>query len=110
VPLPDHLIFVPINFNTQSLEGRLDEAGFKKGARTLFLLEGLTMYLTADAVDSIFDFMTKNSGACRFDDGKKTGEWNIYNKDGTLISKKKYRGNKKNYTILSPALGPGAHW
>jgi methyltransferase (TIGR00027 family) len=63
VALPDNLIFVPLNFNTQSLEDRLDEAGFKKGVKTLFLLEGVTMYLTANAVDGTFEFMTKNSGA-----------------------------------------------
>jgi methyltransferase (TIGR00027 family) len=63
VPLPDHLTFVPINFNTESLEDRLTAAGFKKGVKTLFLLEGITMYLTAEAIDGTFGFMAKNSGA-----------------------------------------------
>jgi|AGTN01.1.fsa_nt_gi methyltransferase, putative, TIGR00027 family len=62
VPLPEHLVFVPINFNTQSLEDRLIEAGFRKGVKTLFLLEGVTMYLTDDAVNDTFGFISGNSG------------------------------------------------
>jgi methyltransferase (TIGR00027 family) len=63
VPLPDHLTFVPINFNTESLDDRLSASGFKKDVKTLFLLEGITMYLTADAIDSTFGFISKNSGS-----------------------------------------------
>ncbi len=63
VRLPDHLIFVPINFNTEFLEDRLTAAGFKKDVKTMFLLEGITMYLNADAIDSTFGFMAKNSAA-----------------------------------------------
>jgi methyltransferase (TIGR00027 family) len=62
VLLPDHLIFVPINFDTQSLEDRLNEAGFRKGVKTLFLLEGVTMYLTAGAIDGTFGYIGKSAG------------------------------------------------
>jgi methyltransferase (TIGR00027 family) len=41
---------VEIDFEEDSLEDRLREAGFKKGMRTFFAWEGVSMYLTRSAV------------------------------------------------------------
>lgn len=57
VVLPEELVFVSINFNTQSLSEALFRAGYEKGAKSLFLWEGVTMYLTAEAVDATLDFI-----------------------------------------------------
>ena len=41
---------VEIDFEADALEDRLRDAGFKKGARTFFVWEGVSMYLTRSAV------------------------------------------------------------
>ena len=41
---------VEIDFETDSLAGRLGEAGFKRGGRTFVVWEGVSMYLTRSAV------------------------------------------------------------
>jgi methyltransferase (TIGR00027 family) len=52
--VPPNLTFVPIDFERETLPSKLDGAGFKKGCRSLFLLEGLLMYLQPDSVDATF--------------------------------------------------------
>ena len=58
---PKQLHFVPINFNKEDLSEVLINAGFKKNQKTLFIWEGVTEYLTPEAVDSTLDFISKNS-------------------------------------------------
>ena len=41
-----HVTFVPVDFTTESLAARLTASGFDFKLRTLFLLEGVTYYLT----------------------------------------------------------------
>jgi methyltransferase (TIGR00027 family) len=49
--LPEHVRYVPIEFQTESLEHALSESGAKQELRTCFLWEGVTPYLTPEAVD-----------------------------------------------------------
>jgi len=57
VALPDTLIFAPIDFNKQRLADVLAQAGYRDGQQTLFLWEGVTMYLDAEAVDGTLAFI-----------------------------------------------------
>ena len=57
VALPEELVLVPIDFNRQSLSEVLFAAGYEGDQRSLFLWEGVTMYLTSDAVDSTLAFI-----------------------------------------------------
>jgi methyltransferase (TIGR00027 family) len=59
--LPRHVTFVPIDFNEESLE-KLFEFGYERGQKTLFIWEGVTYYLTAEAVDGTLEFVRANSG------------------------------------------------
>ena len=43
--IPENLTFIAIDFNKESLSTKLNEAGFSKNQRSLFILEGLVMYL-----------------------------------------------------------------
>jgi len=61
VPLPDELIFVPIDFATQDIGGTLRAAGYRDGESTLFLWEGVTMYLAEAAVLNTLDFVSRSS-------------------------------------------------
>lgn len=60
--VPNNLIFVPIDFNKENLAEKIEQAGFLIGMKTLFIMEGVTMYLSAEAVDSTFRFISKVSG------------------------------------------------
>jgi len=61
IPLPEELIFVPIDFDHQALFEVLSKAGFRDGQKNLFLWEGVTMYLSAQAVDGTLDFIQQRS-------------------------------------------------
>jgi methyltransferase (TIGR00027 family) len=59
--VPPELTFVRINFDKEDLAAALAKAGFQSGRKTLFLMEGITMYLTAQAVDRNFAFIRQNA-------------------------------------------------
>jgi methyltransferase (TIGR00027 family) len=55
--LPLHVRYVAMDFNRQSLGMVLGAAGLDLGEPIFFLWEGVTQYLTADAVDATFRFI-----------------------------------------------------
>lgn len=61
-PLPDHVTFIPVDFNTQSLGERLLASGYNEQGKTLFIWQGVTMYLTAEGVDRTLGFIASHSG------------------------------------------------
>jgi methyltransferase (TIGR00027 family) len=48
--IPDSIHLVPMDFERDELSSALTEHGYRVGARTLFIWEGVTQYLTEDAV------------------------------------------------------------
>lgn len=60
--LPEHVTYVPLDFESETLEQRLLESGYDARLKTMFIWEGVTMYLTAEAVDETLEFITRNSG------------------------------------------------
>jgi methyltransferase (TIGR00027 family) len=61
INIPDEMQFVSVNFNKDNLGDRLFQSDFKKGKKNLFIWEGVTEYLTDDAVDSTLTFIKNNS-------------------------------------------------
>jgi methyltransferase (TIGR00027 family) len=61
IPLPEELVFVPIDFDREEVADVLAKAGYLAGQRCLFLWEGVTMYLSAQAVDRTLEFIRRNS-------------------------------------------------
>ena len=59
--LPANVAYVSVDFNTQSLAGRLREAGYDPGQKTLFIWQGVTQYLTPAAVDDTLRFVAGHS-------------------------------------------------
>ena len=53
VHIPNNVRFVAVDFATDQLEERLLEAGFSREERALFVWEGVTYYLSAEAVDGV---------------------------------------------------------
>jgi methyltransferase (TIGR00027 family) len=62
LPIPPNLVFVPIDFDRESLPARLEEAGFDRDKRSLFILEGLLMYLQPESVDLTFRTIREFAG------------------------------------------------
>ncbi len=60
--LPDHVVYVAVDFNRQKLGERLFECGYDRNLKTLFIWEGVTAYLTPEALDDTLSFVVKNSG------------------------------------------------
>ena len=61
--LPAHVTYVAVDFNTQTLAKRLPECGYDETCRTLFIWQGVTQYLTPEAVDSTLAFIASHSAA-----------------------------------------------
>ena len=60
--LPDHVVYVPIDFDKEKLDKRLFESGYDRNLKTLFIWEGVTVYISAGAVDETLSFVANNSG------------------------------------------------
>ncbi len=52
---PENNIYVPIDFQTEDVKSKLLESGYSFRKKTLFIAEGLIMYLSAKSVDQLFD-------------------------------------------------------
>jgi methyltransferase (TIGR00027 family) len=59
--LPAHVNYVAVDFNTQTLEQRLLESGYDSKLKTLFIWQGITMYLAAESVDETLCFIVQHS-------------------------------------------------
>jgi len=59
---PGKIIFVEIDFNTEKIENKLKTAGFQYDKKTLYILEGITMYLNESAINEDFKFITESAG------------------------------------------------
>lgn len=90
IEIPVNLKFIPIDFNRQSLPERLDESGFGRGKKSLFLLEGLTMYLEPESVDETFKVIQEYAG-----EGSKVVFDHIY--ASVLRKENLYEGEKELY-------------
>jgi methyltransferase (TIGR00027 family) len=55
--MPGHVKFVPIDFNEWSLVDGMKGTGFRLGRRNFFIWEGVTEYLSSEAVDATFRFV-----------------------------------------------------
>ncbi len=60
-PLPGHVTFVPLDFNSQTLAERLPASGYREQGKTLFIWQGVTMYLSPEAVDRTLAFIAGHS-------------------------------------------------
>ena len=59
---PENVTLVGMDFDRQNLDDVLKGAGFQEGKRTLFIWEGVTQYLTAEAVNNTLEFVSGASG------------------------------------------------
>ena len=58
-----HVVFVPIDFNEQTIPGALEAAGYDPGVKTLFIWEGGTMYISGTAVKRTLRFIASRAAS-----------------------------------------------
>jgi methyltransferase (TIGR00027 family) len=61
--IPPNTVFVAIDFDKESLPVKLDEVGFRRDQRSLYVLEGVTMYLQPKSVQETFETIREYAGA-----------------------------------------------
>jgi methyltransferase (TIGR00027 family) len=54
--------YVPVDFDRDTLAAALERAGYRPGARTIFLWEGVTPYVSQAGVDATLAFIRSSSG------------------------------------------------
>jgi methyltransferase (TIGR00027 family) len=59
--LPEHVVYVPVDFESDDLGQKLLEKGYDNSRRTLFVMEGLVMYIPPKSVDETLSFILNNS-------------------------------------------------
>lgn len=57
ISIPRNTIFIPIDFNVDSVSEKLESNGFMRNKTTLFILEGIIQYLNKEAVDKLFKLL-----------------------------------------------------
>ncbi len=55
--IPQHVTFVPVDFDREALGDALARHGYAAGAVTFFILEAVTQYLTEAGIESVFGFL-----------------------------------------------------
>ena len=59
--VPPHLFLVPIDFNTMSLKQGLENAGYDPAMKTLYLWEGVTQYISPEAIESTLGYVAQSA-------------------------------------------------
>jgi methyltransferase (TIGR00027 family) len=60
-PFPANVRFVDVDFETQALGERLAAAGYREDLRTLFVWQGVSMYLTEAGIDRTLQFVAQHA-------------------------------------------------
>ena len=61
INIPNHVTFVPINFNQESLKDALAKAGYNRDHKSLFIWEGVSYYLEIKSVNETLEFVRQTS-------------------------------------------------
>jgi len=97
INIPDYLTLSPVDFNRQSLENALTSADYKADRQTLFIWEGVSMYLEAQAVKDTLSFIARSShtdSLLAFDSAISNADQDYYGTKELLKHIKKNRSNE----------------
>jgi len=57
--LPNHVTYVPVDFEKQSLETELKKAGYNLKSKTLFIWEGVSQYISKEANENTMKYVAQ---------------------------------------------------
>jgi methyltransferase (TIGR00027 family) len=63
--LPANVSLVPIDFDSQDIGETLQKAGYAQSSRTLFIWEGVTQYITRDAINAVLEYVARAASGSR---------------------------------------------
>ena len=63
--LPSNVSLVPIDFNNQDIGEELNKAGYTLSSKTLFIWEGVTQYISREAVDNTLEYVAQAATGSR---------------------------------------------
>ena len=63
--IPANLELVPIDFNRLTLKQGLEKAGYDPSLKTLFIWEGVTQYITKEAIESTLSYISQSKDGSR---------------------------------------------
>ncbi len=104
--LPNNVVYVPIDFQKQSLDVELKNAGYNLTSKTLFIWQAVTQYISKEANDNTFKYIAQAAPGSKlvfsyiiksFIDGK-------YSNDGIKRLAKQFR--KKNNPLFISGFDP----
>jgi methyltransferase (TIGR00027 family) len=98
--IPPNLTFIQIDFDKDSLSAKLEAAGFDRHKKSLFVLEGLLMYLQPESVDETFRIIRDFAGT-----GSQVVFDHVYS--SVLRHEELYDGERK---IVEQVLKAGESW
>jgi methyltransferase (TIGR00027 family) len=61
LPIPNNVSFVPVDFSSEDISQKLVENGYRRLMRTFFIWEGVTYYISSDAIDKTLSFILNNA-------------------------------------------------
>lgn len=62
INVPENVKLIPVDFSKESFKTKLLAAGFISGRKTLFIMEGLTMYLSLKDIEKTWNTLFKIAG------------------------------------------------
>ncbi|MBC8441795.1 MAG: SAM-dependent methyltransferase [Deltaproteobacteria bacterium] len=63
IRIPEHVTLTSVDFNKESIPDVLEKAGYDRHLKTLFIWEGVTMYLEPASVDRTLEVVTRFSNS-----------------------------------------------
>lgn len=60
--LPNHVTYIPLDLEVDKFDQKLLETDYDTSKKTLFIMEGLLMYIPPEIVDKLLFFIVNNSG------------------------------------------------
>jgi len=63
--LPEHVVYVPIDFERQSLDSELKKAGYYSSSKTLFIWEGVSQYISKEANENTLKFVAQSAAGSK---------------------------------------------
>jgi len=61
--IPENVTLVSVDFNTQTLSDRLLSSGYDPNRISLFIWQGVTMYLTPEGIEATLSFIVNNAAS-----------------------------------------------
>ncbi len=112
IPIPQNVVFVPIDFTKDTFEEVFSKAGYDKHKKTLFLWEGVVYYLDSKAIDTTLHFIKANSPAGSTVCFDYIAPWYGVDEELTRLQeldqfwKKNFPGEPSTWKIEPSAIGP----